>query len=72
MLAQFRGEIRETLVAERLDGADDRRGIDLIPLRELTRRQKERLARTLQNRLHELTAMRVQARLGLGEASFDL
>src|ERR1700741_5463818 len=68
VLAQVGREIRETFVAESLNGAHDCRCIDFVTLRHLTRRQEESLFVVIKNFSDQTTSTATQRRLG--EAHF--
>ena len=49
MLPQIRGKVCKTLVAQSLNRAHDRRGVNVVTFRHLTRREKESLFVIVEN-----------------------
>jgi hypothetical protein len=69
VLAKIGGEVGKAVIAQRLDGADDRGGIDAIAPRQLARRQEIGFLRVVENRPHQLPALAAQ--LGPREAHLE-
>src|SRR5438132_13503115 len=71
MRSQIRRELRVFVVPQRLDGTDDRRGVNVVAFGEFPRRQKKSVFRVLQNQSEQLSPARIEFSLRGGDAPFQ-
>ena len=71
MRSQIRRELRVFVVPQRLDGTDDRRGVNVVAFGEFPRRQKKSVFRVLQNQSEQLSPARIEFSLCGGDAPFQ-